>query len=179
MCVYGYLHLCVSVRVAVCVCWGPHGQAFSSFICLLLLPASSVQLPPLSPTPGSWECSLKPSGPDVYTDPAWPPALGFLSPSGAEPCGVQELRLPGPTASRQLHAPIWCPSGAPTGPVPSVPVFHEFSSWCPELCPPEQPAGSDDSLQLMSSSGFKALITLKESLFPKWKRKVHTSRRAD
>lgn len=71
--------------------------------------------------------------------------------------------------------PFMFPSSAPhmppTGPFSSRPVFRVFPSKSSAVssraaCP------GDDSFQLMSSSGFKTLITLKESLFPRWKREV-------
>lgn len=139
---------------------------------LLLSLPSSCPWPPRCPSPWPWGMQFDTLWCSVCTDSACP---GSLSPPSAQPGGFRELRVVGcplPSGHRVFL------SGAPrvplTGPFSPRPLFLA-EPW-PAL---QSRLPRNDSFQLMSSSGFKALVTLKESLFPRWKRKAHKSRAVD
>lgn len=98
-----------------------------------------------------------------------------MSPSSAEPGSFQARRVVGfrfqQVAACSYPVPLTCPRQAPSPP-------GTFSSQSPGK-PSRAACRGGDSFQLMSSPRFKALITLKESLFPRCKRKVHKLRAVD
>ena len=127
----------VRVRVPVRACVQP--------------PACSPRVqPPLEPRPRPGRAAAT-RGPDVCADPARPPA-GL---SGLRPLlGNLAVFRSQQAAACSPPVPGRCPRQAPSPPCPFSMGFPRGGR--PEPSPPELPAGSDDSLRLMSSLGSRA-----------------------